>query len=50
MTAYDLIGQRFGKLVVIKRVENNASGKAVWFCCCDCGGTTNVAANDLVRI
>jgi hypothetical protein len=35
MTARDLTGQRFRKLVAIKRVENNARGKAVWFCCAE---------------
>lgn len=33
----DLAGQRFGKLTVIKRAENNKSGAAMWMCRCDCG-------------
>jgi hypothetical protein len=36
----DLIGQRFGKLTVIRRAENGASGRARWLCQCECGNTT----------
>ena len=35
----DLTGQRFGKLTVIKRVENNDRNKVRWLCQCDCGNT-----------
>lgn len=40
MKAIDLTGQRFGKLVVLKRLENLPNGKANWECSCDCGGKT----------
>ena len=33
----DLTNKRFGKLLVIKRVENNKEGRARWLCKCDCG-------------
>lgn len=33
----DLTGQRFGRLTVIKRVENNKYGSVQWLCLCDCG-------------
>lgn len=33
----DLTGQKFGKLTVIKRAENNKDGRSMWFCKCDCG-------------
>ena len=33
----NLIGQKFGKLTVIERAENNKQGKAMWKCLCDCG-------------
>jgi len=33
----DLTGQKFGKLTVIKRVENSIYGSAKWLCKCDCG-------------
>lgn len=32
----DLTGQRFGRLVVLKRVNNDNCGKAQWLCQCDC--------------
>ena len=33
----NLIGKRFGKLVVLNRAENDASGHTRWLCQCDCG-------------
>jgi hypothetical protein len=33
----DLTGQRFGRLVVVERAENNKNGSARWNCKCDCG-------------
>lgn len=39
----DLTGQRFGKLVVLKRAEENTSnGGVVWVCQCDCGTIKNI--------
>lgn len=44
----DLTGQRFGKLTVIKRVENaKDSNIPRWLCRCDCGKETVVYANSL---
>ncbi|MCK5018783.1 MAG: HNH endonuclease [Candidatus Peribacteraceae bacterium] len=47
----DLIGQRFGRLVVIEQVANYTSphGKqqCKWLCQCDCGGETTVVSNSL---
>ena len=43
----NLIGQRFGKLVVIERAENNSRGQRQWLCQCDCGGTRIVNTNYL---
>lgn len=37
-----LIGQKFNRLLVIGRAENNKQGKAVWICKCDCGKETHV--------
>ena len=37
---FNLTGQRFGKLVVIKREGNAKQGSALWKCECDCGGKT----------
>ena len=36
----DLTGQRFGRLTVVSRAENTASGKVRWNCLCDCGAKT----------
>lgn len=33
----DLTGKRFGRLLVISYAGNNARGKALWNCICDCG-------------
>lgn len=34
----DLTGQRFGKLLVIKKSDTSSGGNPVWLCRCDCGG------------
>ena len=34
--AKDLTNMRFGKLIVLRRVDNTKSGKAQWLCRCDC--------------
>lgn len=47
MGALDLAGQRFGKLVAIKRVDNDEGGHAQWECVCDCGKTTTATASAL---
>lgn len=44
--AIDLTGQRFGKLTVIKRVENHKK-KVFWLCKCDCGNVKEIAARCL---
>lgn len=33
----DMTNQRFGKLLVLERAENDKFGKAQWLCQCDCG-------------
>jgi len=46
----DLTGQRFGRLVVIKRLEERTKqGGLIWLCECDCGNTTNVPSYKLTR-
>jgi hypothetical protein len=42
-----LVGNRYGKLVVIERVENNRVGHVCYRCKCDCGGETIVDATNL---
>lgn len=43
----DLSGQRFGRLIAIKRVENGAGGNARWLCKCDCGNEKEILAESL---
>lgn len=45
--ALDLTGQRFGRLTVIERAENNKRGKTMWLCKCDCGNTTIAQGTNL---
>lgn len=49
--AVDITGQRFGRLVVVRRVENLVSktGRrlAQWECRCDCGATHKAAGSKL---
>ena len=50
MKVNNLIGKRFGKLTVFARAENSPSGKAKWFCICECGNLKrkSVLSNDLI--
>lgn len=47
----DLTGKRFGRLTIIKQVEDYISPKgnhySQWFCKCDCGGDTIARGDDL---
>src|SRR6476659_6232781 len=43
----NLIGQRFGYLVVAQQAASDKAGKARWLCKCDCGGTTPVTSTNL---
>lgn len=43
----DLAGVRFGRLQVLRRVENNGWGKVRWECACDCGAIVLVRSTDL---
>lgn len=47
MRAKDLIGQKFGRLTVIKRVPNK-NKKVCWKCRCDCGNVVIVDAGSLL--
>lgn len=46
----DIIGKKFGKLVVIGRSENTKQGKAKWICKCECGNIKKkpVTTSDLI--
>lgn len=43
-----LVGQRFGKLLVIERTDERSSGEVVYKCQCDCGNITMVRGSKLV--
>ena len=43
----DLTGRTFGKLHVIKRVEDKKKGRHMWLCECECGNTTTVSSTAL---
>lgn len=45
----DLIGKRFGKLVVIEDSNKRKNNNVIWKCQCDCGNLTNANASDLVK-
>ena len=42
----DKTGQRFGRLVVLNRLENR-DGQVIWECQCDCGARKAVLSNNL---
>lgn len=42
--AEDLTGRQFGELTVIRRAENDKSGKVCWICQCSCGRECTVQA------
>lgn len=44
----NLIGKRFGRLIVLGRAENKGE-KTRWNCLCDCGKTKIVYGNNLTR-
>ncbi len=44
----DLIGRKFGRLVVIQRLEN-VNGHKVWLCKCDCGNEKECGSSNLVH-
>lgn len=46
----DLLGKKFGRLLVVGREPNNNRGHAMWLCICDCGKKTIVLGTDLRRM
>ena len=49
MKSIDLTGNVFGRLTVVKRVENSKKGEARWECRCSCGNVLIVASEKLRR-
>lgn len=47
MSVKEMLGVRFGKLLVTKRADNLKDGTAVWVCLCDCGVQKNIAGTKL---
>lgn len=45
----DLTDKIFGKLMVIKRVENDRFGNNRWLCLCDCGKFKIISSTNLTR-
>lgn len=45
---FDLTGQRFGKLIVV-REDGRIRASRAWLCACDCGETTRVPQGSLTR-
>lgn len=48
MQFIDLSGQRFGKLLVLHRVENRGR-RSAWACECECGSVTPITGSNLRR-
>jgi len=44
----DLVGERFGRLVVVERVPNHGA-KRFWLCQCDCGKIKEISGYHLKR-
>ena len=44
----DLTGQRFGKLVVLKRNGSSKEQRTLWLCRCDCGCEKTIVGNSLL--
>lgn len=45
----DMVGLRFGRLIVISRIRETRQGQAQWLCLCDCGNTSVVLGGNLRR-
>ena len=45
---HDLTGERFGRLVVLKKASRMAGRKCYWECLCDCGKEKEVRSDSLV--
>jgi hypothetical protein len=45
----NLVGQRFGRLVVLERAGSTKHKKALWRCKCDCGNETIVCGSTMLK-
>lgn len=44
----DITGQRFNRLVALRKIGTNAQKQDVWRCQCDCGKETDVSSRSLI--
>lgn len=44
------VGQRFGRLTALRRVDNDSKGYRQWLCRCDCGRERPVTVRNLMRV
>ena len=49
MKALELVGQQFGRLVVIAKAGRNRWGRLLWWCLCECGEYVIIPGNSLKR-
>lgn len=49
MKKQDLSGQRFGILLVLKRLEDGPNSQSIYLCQCECGLVKNIAGSSLLR-
>lgn len=45
--AFNRLGERHGRLLVIQRLPHKTNAKLKWLCLCDCGKVTRVSADNL---
>lgn len=44
----DLVGKRFGRLLVVCKTDKRSRRQIIWRCRCDCGKYNNVKTGDLI--
>lgn len=49
MLKYNLVGQTFGKLSVIRKSDQRAYSKVLWDCLCECGSITKSTTGHLMN-
>ena len=48
MNGYELTGERFGRLAVLRYSHSNKNKQRIWECQCDCGNIIFASSNQLV--
>jgi len=43
----DLVGKKFGRLLVVKQAGKDSGGNFLWSCLCDCGAIKNILGRNL---